>query len=95
MVVLIGKTGKESLKRRVMEFKVKNLKPELAAEVKTMFSKFDLIEVRDGSSGAATFYIWVRRPIYCMVALLTCFDLTQQNYIFSFWLLSEIKLSVS
>ena len=58
-VVLIGKTGKESLKRRVMEFKVNNLKLDLATSAKAIYSKYNLAEVRDGSSGAAAFYLWV------------------------------------
>lgn len=56
---MIGKTGKESLKRRVMEFKVKDAKPEVAKEAKSILLKYDIDEVRDVSAGAATFYLWV------------------------------------
>ena len=59
MVVLIGKTGKESLKRRVSEFKVDKLKIQMALQAKKILSKFDLADVRTVSSGAATFYAWV------------------------------------
>lgn len=62
--MLIGKTGKESLKRRVMTFKVKDLKPELAADAQAVYSKYNLVEVRDGSSGAAAFYLWVSQCKY-------------------------------
>ena len=60
MQILIGKTGKESLKRRVSEFQVEKLKIEVAVRAKMIFKQFDLPEVRDVSAGAATFYVWVR-----------------------------------
>ena len=42
-----------------MEFKVNNLKLDLATSAKAIYSKYNLAEVRDGSSGAAAFYLWV------------------------------------
>ncbi|KAF6038250.1 hypothetical protein EB796_003437 [Bugula neritina] len=58
IVALIGKTGKESLKRRVMEFRIRNLTMEVADEAKQLLSPMSLTEVRDASTGAATFYLW-------------------------------------
>lgn len=55
----MGKTGRESLKRRVMEFRVNELKYELAMEVKNILSQYSLSDARDVSAGAATFYLWV------------------------------------
>jgi len=57
--ILIGKTGKLGLKRRVSEFKVENLAIEIAVRVRTILAPFELDEVRDVSAGAATFYVWV------------------------------------
>ena len=58
--ILIGKTGKESLKRRISEFKVEKLNIELAMKAKQVLEKFSLDEVRDVSAGGGTFYVWVR-----------------------------------
>lgn len=57
--VLIGKTGKESLKRRVSEFDVEKLSMSLAFKVKDLLKNYELNEIRDTSAGAATFYVWV------------------------------------
>ena len=76
MVVLIGKTGKESLKRRISEFKVEKLNIEVAMRSKQVLSRFTLDEARDVSSGAGTFYVWVSgrkdtASIYSIVLLHT------------------------
>jgi len=57
--VLIGKTGKESLKRRVSDFDVEKLGMNVALKVKEMLTNYQLNEIRDTSAGAATFYVWV------------------------------------
>ena len=59
IVVQIGKTGRSSLKQRVSAFDVDRLPIAVAARVKDILSKLNLDEVRDVSSGAATFYVWV------------------------------------
>ena len=59
MQALIGRTGKESLKRRVSEFDVDKLQLCLASKVKELLSNYKLSEIRDTSHGAATFYVWV------------------------------------
>jgi len=56
---LIGKTGKESLKRRVKEFDVDKLQLSLASKVKDLLKNYNMNEIRDTSHGAATFYVWV------------------------------------
>ncbi|XP_071835794.1 uncharacterized protein [Apostichopus japonicus] len=58
MQALIGKTGKEGLKRRVMETDPNKIRPETATEVKGILSAFDLEQVRDVSAGAAIFFAW-------------------------------------
>lgn len=57
----IGKTGKDGLKRRIGEFQVEKLAKniELAVKARRKLEEFSLAEVRDVSSGAATFYVWV------------------------------------
>ena len=59
MVVLLGKTGKESLKRRVSEFVVEKLKIDVAMRAKAILSKYELSEVAVVSNAVASFFIWV------------------------------------
>ncbi|XP_078683063.1 uncharacterized protein LOC144917163 [Branchiostoma floridae x Branchiostoma belcheri] len=58
LLALIGKTGKQSLKRRVKNCEPANISPETAAEAKLCLGDLSLDGVRDQSSGAATFYVW-------------------------------------
>ncbi|KAJ8034092.1 hypothetical protein HOLleu_24518 [Holothuria leucospilota] len=58
MQALIGKTGKDGLKRRVMEKDPNQIKLETAKKVKSILSEFDLEQVRDVSAGAAVFFAW-------------------------------------
>lgn len=55
---LVGKTGKEGLKRRCLECNPDNIKDDDAKRAKKIMSAFDLDDVRDVSAGAATFYVW-------------------------------------
>ena len=55
----MGKTSKESLKRRITLFDVAQLKIMAAQKAKNKINKFELDFIRDVSSGAATFYVWV------------------------------------
>ncbi|XP_060077748.1 trichohyalin-like [Ylistrum balloti] len=55
---LVGKTGKESLKRRCVECKPEAIPIAAAKRAKTLLNKFELDEVRDVSAGAATFYVF-------------------------------------
>ncbi|OWF56342.1 Reticulocyte binding protein 2-like b [Mizuhopecten yessoensis] len=55
---LVGKTGKESLKRRCLECKPEGIALGAAKRAKTLLNKFELDEVRDVSAGAATFYVF-------------------------------------
>ncbi|XP_062613815.1 trichohyalin-like isoform X2 [Saccostrea cucullata] len=60
---LVGKTGKESLKRRCIECKPENIPLTPAKRAKSLLEEFDLEEVRDVSAGAATFYVWASAMI--------------------------------
>lgn len=60
---LVGKTGKEGLKRRCIECKPEKINPTDAKRAKTLLDKFELDEIRDVSAGAATFYIWATTMI--------------------------------
>ncbi|XP_035664862.1 trichohyalin-like isoform X2 [Branchiostoma floridae] len=55
---LVGKTGKDGLKRRVLECDPMKVPPAAAARAKEILDQFDLDSVRDVSGGAATFYVW-------------------------------------
>ncbi|XP_078601809.1 uncharacterized protein LOC144876439 [Branchiostoma floridae x Branchiostoma japonicum] len=58
LLALIGKTGRQSLKRRVKNCEPANISPETAEEAKHCLGDLSLDGVRDQSSGAATFYVW-------------------------------------
>ncbi|XP_064609540.1 uncharacterized protein LOC135473611 [Liolophura sinensis] len=53
-------TGPDGLKRRVLEFDVDQLHPEIAARAAQILSEVELDDVRLISSGAAAFYVWVK-----------------------------------
>ena len=65
MQALLGKTGKEGLKRQVTT--LDPLKVEMA-HADFAFQKYlkalDLEIIRDVSAGAATFYVWVSHILY-------------------------------
>lgn len=56
---LIGRTGKDSLKRRVASFDVKKVRAETLHRAQELLSLYDLTIVQEASAGAATFYLWV------------------------------------
>lgn len=58
---LVGKTGKEGLKRRCLEYEPQTLvkSMETATKARKRMCEFELDDVRDVSAGAATFYLWV------------------------------------
>ena len=57
--VLIGKTGKEGLKRRVGACDVSNIPMKVARRAKQLLDCHDIDSVREASQGCATFYAWV------------------------------------
>lgn len=57
--VLIGKTGKEALKRRVSVCDVAAIPLKVAHRVRQLVEKHDIDSVREASQGCATFYAWV------------------------------------
>jgi len=56
---LVGKTGKEGLKRRCLECDAAKIPKEAAKRAQELLEKHELDEVRDVSAGAATFYVFV------------------------------------
>ncbi|XP_033763426.1 kyphoscoliosis peptidase-like [Pecten maximus] len=56
---IIGRTGKESLKRRINEFDINQMDLDIALGAKKMIGKTDLADIKITSLGAATFYVWV------------------------------------
>lgn len=57
---MIGKTGREALKKRVESFDLRGVPPEALNRAKEILDQYDLSIVQDASAGAATFYLWVR-----------------------------------
>ncbi|XP_035825821.1 trichohyalin [Aplysia californica] len=67
---LVGKTGKESLKRRCLELDAKTLALKTAKKARKLLEKYELDDVRDISAGAATFFVWATAMIEEAFALL-------------------------
>jgi len=57
---LLGKTGKEGLKRRIGQIKITDIDNTIAKRASALLSDVDLEFIRDISAGAATFYVWVK-----------------------------------
>lgn len=55
----MGKTGKLNLKRRVTELRVENIPVPIFKRAKDYLKNLQLNHVRDVSSAAATFFVWV------------------------------------
>ncbi|XP_078492062.1 uncharacterized protein LOC100182150 [Ciona intestinalis] len=61
---LLGKTGKEGLKRRIMNFKENEVSVGTARRAQHIIGQDeDLESIRDVSAGAATFYVWAKGMI--------------------------------
>nr|XP_026694817.1 uncharacterized protein LOC100182150 isoform X2 [Ciona intestinalis] len=61
---LLGKTGKEGLKRRIMTFKENEVSVATARRAQHIIGQDeDLESIRDVSAGAATFYVWAKGMI--------------------------------
>ena len=90
---LVGKTGKEGLKRRCLEYDPQTLanKMEIAVKAKEKMAAFELDDVRDVSAGAATFYLWVSSPrtsiyIFCCYSFITTIVLKSDLPVIKTWL---------
>ena len=60
MQALLGRTGKEGLKRQVTTLEPSKINISMADySEKVYLSKHDLDSIRDVSAGAATFFVWV------------------------------------
>ena len=56
---LIGRTGKENLKRRVGSCDPANIGLDAATKAERIIKADDLSSVSEASKGAAVFYVWV------------------------------------
>jgi len=54
---LLGRTGKESVMRKIFQFDPNNCYLEAALNAKKAMEDFSLDMIRDVSAGAATFYV--------------------------------------
>lgn len=61
---LLGKTGRDSLKRRIKLVNVNDIEKAIAKKALNQMGEIDLEMIRDVSAGAATFYVWVRSLHY-------------------------------
>ncbi|XP_053379057.1 uncharacterized protein LOC123526583 isoform X3 [Mercenaria mercenaria] len=57
---VLGKTGKESLKRLILEFKIEKCPLEVAMGAKDYLRDYSINQVRLVSAGCATFFVWVK-----------------------------------
>ncbi|XP_060594837.1 uncharacterized protein LOC132749158 [Ruditapes philippinarum] len=58
--VLMGKTGKSGMLRRVRQFDTVNVQPDTKYRVEKTLNDHTEVEVRLASAGAGTFYVWLR-----------------------------------
>ena len=67
MQALLGKTGKDGLKRQVTQVDPLHIEMQHAVYANDKYlEQLDLETVRDVSAGAATFYVWVSTGIFNM-----------------------------
>ena len=57
--IILGKMGKESIKRKLQELKVEKIPLDVALGARDLIRDFTLDQVRMVSAGGATFYVWV------------------------------------
>ena len=57
--VLMGKTGKNGMLRRVRQFDTVDVQPDTKYRVEKTLNEHSETEVRLASAGAGTFYVWV------------------------------------
>ncbi len=66
--ILIGKTGKSSLKRRVAECEVGSITEAVVRRVARILSQNEFTVVQDTSLGCAVFYSWVSWVLVVYIA---------------------------
>ena len=79
---LLNPQGTNGLNRRVLDFNIEQVHPEIAARSKAMLEEEDLSleKVQAVSSGAGTFWVWVRH--LCIIT--TVFSFIWENVNISF-----------
>ena len=55
---LLGKLGKDNIRRRIVNFTSSDVGPELMQEVRAILSKYSLDELKVTSVAVAAFYVW-------------------------------------
>ena len=73
MQALVGKTGKEGLKRCCLQAEPSKINATAAHRAGTLLSELDLEEVRDVSAGAATFFVWVSLEFFPVIRRRGCY----------------------
>lgn len=64
---ILGKTGRESVMRKIQKFDPKDCFLDAALASKKAISGYTLEHIRDVSAGAATFFVWVRKDMFKML----------------------------
>jgi len=59
----LGKTGKDGIKRRILACKPEFVSREAATRSQELLRGFDLVEIKDVSLGAGTFFVWANNMI--------------------------------
>lgn len=57
--MLMGRTGRDSLIRKVAAFDTVNVRTEISQRVEKMLKTYTENEARVASAGAGTFFVWV------------------------------------
>lgn len=97
MQALVGKSGKQALKRRVEEFDITKVTPAMTAKPREYMRDYTADDVRIVSSGAASFFVWVRNSLSRIIfrtdkktakatfLLMTMHCILRNNEILNFW----------
>jgi len=59
----LGKTGKDAIKRRILACKPEYVAREAALRSAELLKGFDLVEIKDVSLGAGTFFVWASNMV--------------------------------
>ncbi|XP_060563536.1 uncharacterized protein LOC132722929 [Ruditapes philippinarum] len=61
--MVLGKTGHESLKRLIIEFKIETCPLEVAIGAGDFLPEYSIDQIREVSAGCATFFVWVKAVV--------------------------------
>ena len=62
--MLCNPQGREGLNKKILNFNITAVHPEIAARAKQILAAYELKDLQAVSPGAGTFYVWVRHAYY-------------------------------